>query len=54
MAKRDVFVMPFGRHKSKRISSIPKQYLRWLCKNVKLAGQLKKEVEQELEKILNK
>ena len=43
-----VLTMPFGKHKGKLISKIPKDYIVWLSENVKLNGKLKQEVKNRL------
>ena len=43
-----IFTMPFGKHKGKLISKIPKDYIIWLNENVKLHGKLKQEVGNRL------
>ncbi|MCK4328765.1 DUF3820 family protein [candidate division WOR-3 bacterium] len=43
-----IFTMPFGKHKGKLISKIPKDYIIWLNENVKLHGKLKQKVGSRL------
>ncbi len=40
--------MPFGKHRGQAVSTLPRQYLRWLADNVELKGQLKGEVQAAL------
>lgn len=40
--------MPFGKHKGKEVSEVPKGYLRWLRKNADLFGSLASEVDAVL------
>lgn len=41
--------MPFGKYKDKEISDINTGYLDWLYNNTNLKGELKKEIENELD-----
>lgn len=36
--------MPFGKHKGKEVSEVPKGYLRWLLNNGELYGSLASEI----------
>ncbi len=37
--------MPFGKHIGKELTELPRAYLVWLTRNVKLFGELQEEVE---------
>lgn len=41
-------VMPFGKHKGKQFSAIPRGYLRWMIANVPVDGWLKNEIDHIL------
>lgn len=41
-------LMPFGKHKGKHVSTLPKSYLRWLRQNVELKGELAAAVDAAL------
>jgi len=38
-------LMPFGRHKGEEVADLPRRYLLWLKRTVKLYGDLQEEVE---------
>ncbi|MGA2620181.1 MAG: DUF3820 family protein [Thermoguttaceae bacterium] len=40
--------MPFGRYKSKEISAIPPDYLKWICDNLTISGDLANEIYEVL------
>ena len=45
--------MPFGKHKGKKVSDVPLDYLRWLAKNsVRLDEELRSAIERRLENVL--
>lgn len=47
----DNSIMPFGKHKGKKMANVPGDYLKWLYKERKAYGKLKAYIEENLDVI---
>lgn len=47
----DESIMPFGKHKGKKMADVPADYLLWLYENDKCRGEVKAYIEDNLQVI---
>ncbi len=48
---KDTDLMPWGKHKGKRMIDVPASYLQWLITENKCSGDVKKYIEDNLDAI---